>query len=209
MAAHVFVANEVATAANLNTLLPPRITQSGLTRITPVANTATSVTVKFPTPFSSTPRVFVTAQTVVPGSQVQQVWVSSVTTTGFTAWILRTNTTKTTIAWQAYGATPAVFTTGDPAYASLLGAASAAAMVPQKGAVSITPTANTPTSQVITFPVAFSSVPVVITLAQVTVPGSAVKETSAANITTTQATIYLYRTTATATTVNWVALGRL
>lgn len=209
MPAHVFVANEVATAGNLNSLLPPMATQAGLTRVTPVANTATAVNVTFPTPFVTVPRMFVTAQTIVPGSQVLEVWVSNVTTTGFTAWIVRTNTTKTTIAWHAYGATPAVFATSQPAYASLLGAISAAAMVPQKGNVAITPVANTPTSAVITFPVAFSSTPVVITTAQTSSPGSNVKETSAANITTTQATIYVYRTNTTAVAVNWVALGRL
>lgn len=209
MTAHVFVANEVATAANLNSLLPPMASQAGLARVTPVANVATSVTVTFPTPFVSPPRVVATAQTIVPGSQVQQVWVSNVTTTGFKAWVLRTNTTKTTIGWQAYAAVPAAFTTSQPAYASLLGAASAAAMVPQKGTVSITPTANTPTSQVITFPVAFSSTPTVVTAALTGFPGTAVKETSAANVTLTQATIYLYRTSGTATTVNWIALGRL
>ncbi len=209
MAAHVFVANEVTTAANLNSLLPPMADQAGIVRMTPVANTATPVVVTFPTPFVVTPRVFATGQTSVPGSEVKQVWVSSVSTTGFTGWVLRTNTTKTTIAWQAYAPTSGVFNTGQPAYASLLGAVSSAAMVPQRGAVSITPTANTPTSQVITFPVAFASIPTVLTTALTGFPGSAVKETSAVNVTLTQATIVLYRTSGTATTVNWIALGRL
>lgn len=209
MAAHVFVANEVATAANLNSLLPPMAAQAGLARIVTVANTATSVDVKFPTPFTSAPRVFATVQSVVPGSQVQQVWVSNITTTGFKLWALRTTNTSTWFSWQAYSPIAGVFTTGQPAYASLLGVASAAAMVPQKGTVTITPTANTPTSEVITFPVAFASTPTVITAALTAFPGTAVKETSAVDITTTQATIYLYRTSGTATTVNWIALGRL
>lgn len=209
MPAHTFVANEVATAANLNSLLPPFATQAGIVRVTPVANTATSISVTFPTPFISVPRVFATGQTVVPGSEVKQVWVSNVTTTGFTGWVLRSNTTKTTIAWQAYAAVPAAFTTGQPAYASLLNAASSAAMVPQKGTVTITPVANTPTSQVITFPVAFSSTPTVVTAALTAFPGSSIKETSAVNVTLTQATIVVYRTSTSPTTVNWIALGRL
>lgn len=209
MAAHVFVANEVATATNLNSLLPPFATQAGLTTVVPVANTATSVQVTFPKPFISTPRVLVTAQTVVPGSQVKIVWVDSVTTTGFRAWIERSNTTKTTIAWQAYGASVGLFQTSGFAYASLLGAASAATMFPQNGLVTITTVANTPTSATVTFPTAFASVPVVVTVANTTAPGTVVVNTSAANITTTQATIYIYRTTAFATPVNWIALGRL
>ena len=205
----MFVANEVATAANLNSLLPPMASQAGIARVTPVANVATMIDIKFPTPFVSAPRIFASAQTSVPGSEVKQVWISNETTTGFRAWVLRTNTTKTTIAWQAYGATPSAFVTGQPAYASLLGAVSAAAMVPQKGTVTITPVANTPTSQVITFPVAFSSTPTVVASALTAFPGTAVKEVSAVNVTLTQATIVLYRTSATATTVNWIALGRL
>lgn len=209
MAAHVFVANEVTTAANLNSLLPPKAMQSGLARIVTVANTATVVAVTFPTPFVAVPRVFVTAQTVVPGSQVKQVWVSNVTTTGFNLWVLRSTNTATWVAWQAYAPVSGVFNTGQPAYASLLGAVSSSAMVPQRGTVSITPTANTPTGQVITFPVAFASIPTVLTTSLTGFPGSSVKETSAVDVSLTQATIMLYRTSGTATTVNWIALGRL
>ena len=203
----MFVANEVATAANLNSLLPPMASQAGIARVTPVANVATMIDIKFPTPFVSAPRIFASAQTSVPGSEVKQVWISNETTTGFRAWVLRTNTTKTTIAWQAYGATPSAFVTGQPAYASLLGAVSAAAMVPQKGTVTITPVANTPTSQVITFPVAFSSTPTVVVTEGAGVDGAEVQEVSMSGISTTGFTFYIYRTTATLTYFSWVGVA--
>lgn len=102
-----FVAGEMIPAADLNTyvrdnldFLKPRV-QAGSVSITPVANTATSTTVVFPVPFASAPRVVVSPGTVNPGTQVKGVSATSTTTTQFTAWVYRTNTTNTPVRWVA------------------------------------------------------------------------------------------------------------
>lgn len=208
MAAHVFVANEVTTAANLNSLLPPVVTQAGITRITPVANTPTAIWVPFPSKFVSLPRVFVTAQTIVPGSSVECVTVTGTTVEGFNALIYRVNNTPTSISWQAWAPVSGAFVDGEPAYASLLSMASKA-MRPQRGAATVTPVANTPTGLDVTFATPFSTIPSVIVCANTAVPGNTVKMPSATNISTTGFRVYVYRTSTTATTVDWIALGRI
>ena len=75
--------------------------QTGTVFVTPVANTPTSVAVTFPTAFATTPVVVASASSASPGSEVKEISVSSVTTTGFTAWIYRTNTTDSAILWIA------------------------------------------------------------------------------------------------------------
>lgn len=72
---------------------------------------------------------------------------------------------------------------------------------------SITPVANTPTKKAVTFPVAYTETPVVITTAQTSVPGSSVTGTSAASITETGFDCYVTRTGTTATLVGWLAIG--
>lgn len=72
---------------------------------------------------------------------------------------------------------------------------------------SITPVANTPTKKAVTFPVAYTDTPVVITTAQTAVPGSSVTGTSAASITETGFDCYVTRTGTTATSVGWLAIG--
>lgn len=75
---------------------------SGQVQITPVANTMTTANVTFPTGyFTTAPMVVITANSSVMGSTVQAVAASAVTTTGFTAGIIRTNTTQTGIFWIA------------------------------------------------------------------------------------------------------------
>jgi hypothetical protein len=71
---------------------------SGHVTITPVANTPTSINV---TGLSlvGTPRVVATAGTSLPGTQVTGVGVTNVTTSGFTIWVTRTNTTSTGVDW--------------------------------------------------------------------------------------------------------------
>ena len=75
------------------------------------------------------------------------------------------------------------------------------------GSVSITPTANTPTSESVTFNKTFASPPIVIATAESSVIGSVVRGVSVANVTTTGCDIYIYRTNNTSTNVNWIAIG--
>lgn len=77
------------------------IADSGSISITPVANTPTSGTITFAKTFPSTPLVFITANTSVPGTVVTGVSVNSISTTGATGWVTRTNTTATTLQWFA------------------------------------------------------------------------------------------------------------
>lgn len=77
----------------------------------------------------------------------------------------------------------------------------------QWGNVTITPTANTPTAKAVTFDVAYTDAPVVLTTAYTTVPGTSVLGDAAANITTTGFNAYITRNGATNTGVMWVAIG--
>lgn len=95
-------AGDALTHTNLNARgFTGGMMQAGTVSITPVANVPTSTAVTFPFAFPSTPNVVVTAGTSVPGSEVKEVSVGAVTTTGFTAWIYRTNTTSTAVYWVA------------------------------------------------------------------------------------------------------------
>lgn len=77
----------------------------------------------------------------------------------------------------------------------------------QWGVETITPVANTPTAKVVTFPVAYTSVPMVLTTALTTVPGTSVSGNAAANITVTGFDAYVTRNSTTNTSVGWVAIG--
>lgn len=77
------------------------------------------------------------------------------------------------------------------------------------GFVNVTPTANTPTAQHVTFSQAFAEEPTVVVSAVSAVPGSAVQAVSAANITNTGFDAYVYRTNSTVTAVMWIAVGKL
>jgi hypothetical protein len=72
---------------------------------------------------------------------------------------------------------------------------------------SITPAANTPTKKTVTFPIAYTDTPVVITTAQTAVPGTSVTGTAAASITATGFDCYVTRTGTTATSVGWLSIG--
>jgi hypothetical protein len=85
-----------------NSEMTPYAMSSGIVSFNPTANTPSSVSVTFPVNrFTLTPIVQVTAVTTVIGSTVQGVAVSSQSSTGFTAWVYRTNTSSTTVNWQA------------------------------------------------------------------------------------------------------------
>lgn len=77
----------------------------------------------------------------------------------------------------------------------------------QWGRESITPAANTPTKKDVTFAVAYTDTPVVITTPQTAVPGTVVTGSAAANITATGFDCYVTRTGTTATSVGWLAIG--
>ena len=77
----------------------------------------------------------------------------------------------------------------------------------QWGVETITPVANTPTAKAVKFPVAYTSVPMVLTTAITTVPGSSVSGNASANITVTGFDAYVTRNGTTNTSVGWVAIG--
>lgn len=77
----------------------------------------------------------------------------------------------------------------------------------QWGVETITPVANTPTKKAVTFAVAYTSVPMVLTTALTTVPGTSVTGNAAANITVTGFDAYVTRNGTTNTSVGWVAIG--
>lgn len=77
----------------------------------------------------------------------------------------------------------------------------------QWGVETITPVANTPTAKAVTFSVAYTSVPMVLTTAHTAVPGTSVTGNAAANVTATGFDAYVTRTNATNTSVGWFAIG--
>lgn len=209
MTAHVFTDGEVATAAELNSLLPPVSVQSGVVQVTPVADTPTSVAVTFATPYAAAPEVVVTPMVTTVGDLVKGVGVSDVTETGFTLWVYRTNTTTMSVAWQAWGAPGGAFVDGEPAYASLLNAISSGALTAQVGTKTITPTAGDATSGTVTFPVAFASTPSVMVSPVTVVPGTTVLGTAVTEVTATGCKVWVWRSNTTSMDVLWIAVGRV
>lgn len=77
---------------------------AGSVSITPsAANTPTSKSVSFGKTFPSAPQVVVTPESSVAGTTLTGWAVTNITTTGFTAWVTRGNTTSTTLHWIAIG----------------------------------------------------------------------------------------------------------
>ena len=77
----------------------------------------------------------------------------------------------------------------------------------QWGVETITPVANTPTAKAVKFPVAYTSIPMVLTTAITTVPGTSVSGNASANITVSGFDAYVTRNNATNTSVGWIAIG--
>lgn len=77
----------------------------------------------------------------------------------------------------------------------------------QWGVETITPVANTPTAKAVKFATAYTSVPMVLTTAITTVPGTSVTGNASANITVSGFDAYVTRTGTTNTSVGWVAIG--
>lgn len=93
-------------------VIQPYATSAGTLNIVPsAANTPTSATVTFPVGrFSQPPVVTVSANTTVPGTTVLGVSSGGSTATSVLIWVTRTNTTSTSISWQA---TQMTSTSGD------------------------------------------------------------------------------------------------
>jgi len=77
----------------------------------------------------------------------------------------------------------------------------------QWGVESITPVTNTPTAKAVTFSTAYTSIPMVLTTAITTVPGTSVSGNAAANITVSGFDAYVTRNGTTNTSVGWIAIG--
>jgi len=77
----------------------------------------------------------------------------------------------------------------------------------QWGVVAITPVKDTPTASAVKFPVVYTSVPMVLTTAITTVPGTSVSGCASANITVSGFDAYVTRNGTTSTSVGWVAFG--
>ena len=77
--------------------------QWGVETITPVANTPTAKAVKFAEAYTSIPMVLTTAITTVPGTSVSGNASANITATGFDAYVVRNNTTNTSVGWIAIG----------------------------------------------------------------------------------------------------------
>ncbi|MGY1502893.1 hypothetical protein ACW4TU_41065 [Streptomyces sp. QTS52] len=75
----------------------------GVVTITPVANTPTSVTLSGGAIKGTNFRGFLTANTAAPGTQVLGVGCSSVSSSGMTIWLTRTNAAATNIYWMIIG----------------------------------------------------------------------------------------------------------
>ena len=77
----------------------------------------------------------------------------------------------------------------------------------QWGVETITPVKDTPTAKAVKFPVAYTSIPMVLTTAITTVPGTSVSGNASANITVSGFDAYVTRNGTTNTSVGWVAIG--
>lgn len=77
----------------------------------------------------------------------------------------------------------------------------------QWGVETITPVKDTPTAKAVKFSTAYTSVPMVLTTAITTVPGTSVSGNAAANITVSGFDAYVTRNGTTNTSVGWVAIG--
>jgi len=77
----------------------------------------------------------------------------------------------------------------------------------QWGVETITPVKDTPTAKAVKFAVAYTSIPMVLTTAITTVPGTSVSGCASANITVSGFDAYVTRNGTTNTSVGWVAIG--
>lgn len=79
----------------------------------------------------------------------------------------------------------------------------------QTGSVTITPAANTISSVNVTFPKKFAAAPDIVIVSPLSgVPYTTLRYATAADYTASGFTLYVYRTTATSTVVNYMAVGK-
>ena len=95
------VENEIGTSSYI--VLGNLLLCWGNASITPTANTPTAKSITFPKSFSHTPAVICSPCSAVPGTKVLGVGASSITTTGCSLYVTRTNTTATSVLWLAIG----------------------------------------------------------------------------------------------------------
>lgn len=92
--------NEMSTTKDKIADMP--IIQTGAITITPsAANTATSATVTFSTPFPGTPRISVTPQNSAAGTTLLGWAATGASATSFTCWLTRSNTVSAILQWIA------------------------------------------------------------------------------------------------------------
>lgn len=78
--------------------------QTGSITVTPTADAISSYKINFPKAFKSVPAiVIVSPQTSVPYTYLRYATASEYTTSGFTLYIYRTNSTSTVVKWMAVG----------------------------------------------------------------------------------------------------------
>lgn len=105
-APYVYVQAESGGPCNLDVsgVLSAGSLAFGQVSITPsAANTPTSTNVTGLTVQGSTFLGYASAATTVPGTQVTGVGATSVTSSGLTVWVTRTNTTATLVNWMVVG----------------------------------------------------------------------------------------------------------
>ncbi len=203
----VFTDGLVPTVAELNDAIGP-VMQAGFVELNPLPSTPTMTPVVFPRRFRTVPRVQVTPREAVGGSSsLKSASARSITTTGCTIVTYRANSNLTRIAWAAVETPQPI--TATMVTAGHLNQGAGSKMVCRSGAVSITPgSANVPASATISFGVTFLEPPQVMTSALLGTP-SAILGTGATEASKTGAKIWLCRTSTLATTVHWIAVGRL
>jgi hypothetical protein len=103
--AHASIQGENSTPCTFDVLgiLTASNIAYGTINITPTPNVPTSFTINGLNLQGTTFTAFATAQTTVPGTQVMGVGVTSVSATGLTVWVDRTNNTSTGISWMVMG----------------------------------------------------------------------------------------------------------
>lgn len=78
--------------------------QTGSVTVTPTADAVSSYKIYFPKTFKSTPAiVIVSPETSVPYTYVRYAAASDYSTSGFTLYLYRTNSTATIVNWMAVG----------------------------------------------------------------------------------------------------------
>jgi hypothetical protein len=96
-----------------------------------------------------------------------------------------------------------------PAGQYVIGKLTTPGYIIEAGIVTITPVANTPTSQAVVFTQPFTDTPVITATANTSVPGSSVTEVSISSPTSTGFNAVIYRQTAVATGIHWHAIQML